>query len=676
MIRPDTSALLISLLQSPPKMTAWQWAEKYVDYGRVKNYDTEWKSAYDGSYMPYWKEVMDAAQDTSVREIWVLKCSRSGFDENAGLTTLRYHVACAPIPIMYLSGQQESIEAFCETRIKPGFKFAEDTAKKFAAARVRGMEIHFDSMSLVCSYPGSRMAFKQSGYALIIASEVSMWPEFASDMLRGRTANYAFPHIVAGSSPDPAQRRGSDEDPIFVEFVQTDQRRWVCPDPKTGNGFVFRMGSPATADGLKWDQSAKRQDGSWDMDKVAAAAHYVTPDGTRIDDKDRMAIIRAGHWSPAPKDQRMTVQANETIIGADCGAKEKRGYHVTRFMVPFRVGSFAHIASAFLESKRKGPAALRVFVYEYLAEKCYVKQLVAEETEIEERKSRYRRGQSASKLPAFEPIYRGKRRAVVMTVDVQKDSVWWVVREWMMGGDSSLIDYGNSDRWELLREIASRHECSWILIDNSYNERKDEVIEQCVHGFLAGGIRSVICYGRDGLKEKYGSEVDYHPAEVRDPYEGTARARQGGVWTITHNPNRLKGSLFKLVTGRDWHIWRIPEDVKADYMLQMQSERCRDGLWEKVKRDNHCWDCEVLQFLAARNLGLWFELPVMAGTATMQDAAPLAIKPEVKAIGAGNAPQCHGPMVWDGRYWRCKCGMAKEGGKPDNQWDKKEEEED
>jgi hypothetical protein len=643
---------LIHTWDSKPDLRSWEWAAQNVDYSRVANYDTEWKSVYRPDYMPYWKEVMDAAQDTSVREIWVLKCSRSGFDENAGLTTLRYHVACAPIPIMYLSGQQESIEAFAETRIKPGFKFAEDTAKKFAAARVRGLEIHFDSMSLVCSYPGSRMAFKQSGYALIIASEVSMWPEFASDMLRGRTANYAFPHIVAGSSPDPAQRRGSDEDPIFVEFVQTDQRRWVCPDPKTGNGFVFRLTAGEEVDGLKWDAKAERSDGSWDMDKVAATAHYITPDGTRIEDKDRMAIIRAGHWEPAPKEKRITVTTNERIIGAECGASDKRGYHVTRFMVPFRVGSFAHIACAFLEAKQKGYGPWRTFVYEYLAEKWHTEQLIAKETEIEGRKSKYQCGQAASKLPAFEPVYRGKRRIAVMTVDVQKDSLWWVVREWMQGGDSSLIDYGNSDRWELLREIALRHGCERVFIDNSYNARKNEVIEQCISGIMKGAVP---CYGRDGLKDKYGREREFH-VERRDPYEGTAKGGRWKIPAVTHNPNLLKNTLFLLSTGRDWHVWRIPEDVKHDYIAQMQSERCTDGQWVKVKAANHIWDCETMSLLSAKLLGLWTELPGMAGLEQAEQiptASPEAIKlpkpsepPPERCKGCGSRGMYQKNNVW------------------------------
>jgi hypothetical protein len=174
-----------------------------------------------------------------------------------------------------------------------------------------------------------------------------------------------------------------------------------------------------------------------------------------------------------------------------------------------------------------------------------------------------------------------------------------------------------------------RHEVQWVFIDNSYNARKNEVIEQCISGIMKG---SVPCYGRDGLKTKYGRECEFHPAELRDPYEGTAKGGRWKLLMVTHNPNLLKNTLFLLSTGRDWHAWRIPEDVKQDYIAQMQSERCTDGAWMKVKSANHIWDCETMQLLAAKLLGFWTENPVMAieGSVEQIPAATLPVTESVK----------------------------------------------
>jgi phage terminase large subunit GpA-like protein len=136
-MRPDSIAAILPLLASPPRLNVWQWAEASIDYSRVRNYDTEWRGPYSADYMPYWREPMEAITDPDVREVWILKCSRAGGSENVLLTPLRYVVACAPQPILYVSGQEGSTGKFLETRIKPGFALAEGTREAYERARVR-----------------------------------------------------------------------------------------------------------------------------------------------------------------------------------------------------------------------------------------------------------------------------------------------------------------------------------------------------------------------------------------------------------------------------------------------------------------------------------------------------------------------------------------------------------
>ena len=83
-------------------------------------------------------------------------------------------------------------------------------------------------------------------------------------------------------------------------------------DPETGNGFAFELGDGKGA-GLRWDKTARREDETWDLEIVRASAHYITPDGTRIDEADRMAIVRAGHWQPTAS-----------------GAPGRRGYRIVQ----------------------------------------------------------------------------------------------------------------------------------------------------------------------------------------------------------------------------------------------------------------------------------------------------------------------------------------------------------
>ena len=51
-MRSDTKTALIELAKPKPPQKPWEWLADNIDYGRVPNYDTENKSAYDPDYFP------------------------------------------------------------------------------------------------------------------------------------------------------------------------------------------------------------------------------------------------------------------------------------------------------------------------------------------------------------------------------------------------------------------------------------------------------------------------------------------------------------------------------------------------------------------------------------------------------------------------------------------------
>lgn len=545
-----------------------EWARRSVNFARVPNYDTPIKGPYDPGYMPYWVDVADCLTDRTIREVTILKCARAGGTENVLLNAIRHSVAVNPQPSLYVTGDQLSAERFMESRIKRGLRCAVDCRAELNKARQTQHDIGFPSMDFRVTWPGAKQAFKQDGWALILCDEFSTWPSFSGDMARKRGDSYPFPHIVFNSSPDPQSKRPSDEDPVFVEYEAGDMRRWYMRDD-SGAEFCFEMGREDTAHGLKWDRAAKRADGSWDLQMVADTAYYITPSGQRIDNADRMRFVRSGYWkatnSKAPP--------------------SRRSYHVNAFMVPFRSGDFGSIAAAFVEANRRGQEALRTFVYEYLAEKFYGEKKAVQDSAIGDRAGKHERGHRVSKV---DPAYKGKQCACVLSVDVQKDTFWWVVREWFVGGDSFLVDYGHAVTWGDIEGLVSQYGVQRGYVDNSYELRRMEVFEACIRMGLYP------CFGRDSLERDY-------MQRIVDPFEGSSREGATKIRTYTHNPNILKHVLMSMVNGVDAN-WRTFKDVPLDYIAQMSSEECIDGAWQKRKGypHNHLWDCEVLQVLASR----------------------------------------------------------------------------
>lgn len=535
-------------------MTVPDWCSRHVDFALAPNYDTPKHERFDPDFMPYWTEPAEELTNPVTREVIVLKCARAGGSENLLLNPIRYAVVNAPQPILYVTGDQISAERFMEKRIKRGFRACPPAWKLYRAAQATQHDIAMPGCDVRVTWPKARQAFKQDGWAMVLCDEVSLWPEYSTDMARKRTASYPFAHIVFLSSPDPAQKRSSEDDPIFVEYARGDRRKWRMPDPATGRDFEFRMGT-RDSDGLRWDQGAKGDDGVWDLDRVRATAHYITPGGAKIEDGERMKIVRSGRWVP-------TNPAAPTSV---------RSYHVTAFLTPFRSGDFGDIAVAFLTAKQRGATAMRTFVYEYLAEPFHERIESTSQEAVTGRELDYARGHPPSAgdgIPA----------SVIIGADVQKTHIWYVIRRFSGDGDSHLVDYGAAHTFEELSKIADSASATRVMIDCNY--RRMETYEACE------AYNFVPVEGHDKLA------MPYLVGKI-DPFEGTRSG--GGGRQILHmkiHADYWRTLLMDCLRGEAARKWHIPRGLPIDYNRQLTSMRRVDGEWV-VKGQDHLFDCEA-----------------------------------------------------------------------------------
>lgn len=575
-----TSAL-IDFLADKPAVPVWQWAAENVDFSRAPNYDTPIKGPYDPEWMPVWKEPSEAITDPAVREIIVLKSSRAGGSENLLLNGIRYAIAEKPQPTLYVTGDQASAERMMMNRIKRSMPCATETRRQYKQARVTEHEIQFPKMDFRVTWPKSKQAFKQDGWSLILCDELSTWPEWSMDMARRRTAAYPFSHIVAISSPDPNQRRSSSDDPIFVEYARGDRREWMMPDPaKPGELFRFEMGGPEVDYGLKWDhEAAKREDGSVNLDVVRATAHYVTPGGARIDEDDRMEMVGRGQWVATNPD------APESV----------RSYRINAMYIPLSDCGFGEIAAAFLKAKAQGPVALRTFIYEYLAEEWREKTVIVYDDEIYQRCADYQRGESyledAGKTASS--VHKGANPIPFLTIDVQKNHVWWLLTEFFEGGHAAIKDYGAAASWSEIKDLIFRHEVFRVLVDNSYEGRSAEVYEECYR------IGMTPCLGRASIQQPF----------VRapvDPFEGKRGQGRHSIARVTWNPNMIKPLAHEMLRGEGKNRLAIYKHPERELIRQLVSEEFVDGEWvcRRGYPQNHLWDCFVLAVLGCRIEGI------------------------------------------------------------------------
>ena len=327
-------------------------------------------------------------------------------------------------------------------------------------------------------------------------------------------------------------------------------------------------------------------DGTWDLDLVKKTAHYVTPSGAELWDKDKRDILQLGKWRPTKK----------------CTDSTKRGYHINAFYMPWI--SFGDIAKAFLQHVARGKDSLRVFIYEWLAEEFWGELETVKSDVMSERQGEYEKGERMTESEGicnengdtFKEFYVGRPSRVIVTVDVQKGYGWWLAREWVKGGDSGLIDYGKWMDWGELNDTATAAKASWVLVDCGYAERQQEVYEASLK------YRFIPTKGQENIKDLLFLE------SAINPFEGKRRHRERHSLTVLFfKTDPFKMQLMQRIRAESGHAWYTYRDPEVDYQNQVTSEHREDGRW-KIKpghgTENHLWDCETLQLLGATRFGL------------------------------------------------------------------------
>jgi hypothetical protein len=203
----------------------------------------------------------------------------------------------------------------------------------------------------------------------------------------------------------------------------------------------------------------------------------------------------------------------------------------------------------------------------------------------------------------------------LMTIDVQQDHYWAVIRAWTNSGTSRLLYCGRVLTLDKLREIQTRYKVAdkktCMDAGNSFH---GVVYDRCAQY----GWTALIGRGEDwfSAKNKQGrtirrlfSKPDYVPAPTTKSKQ-TGRAAMVLFFHWASDP--VKDVLARLRTIGS-PTWEFPHDVPREYLLHLNSERKRDVVdkvtkrtrkrWTKTHRPNHLWDCEAMQVVVAMMLG-------------------------------------------------------------------------
>lgn len=185
-----------------------------------------------------------------------------------------------------------------------------------------------------------------------------------------------------------------------------------------------------------------------------------------------------------------------------------------------------------------------------------------------------------------------------MTVDVQKDGLYYVVRGWSTTSKSALVDrgfiFGETDDPEIWRKLYRLSKKTWGKYPINYT-------------FVDAGYRTSFVYA---FCKRYGSK--YIPVVGRERQRAPISSSKVevnlkgkrfryGLTLFVLEDTYFKEMLYSRI--REAKIWFVPYDIDDEYCKQVTAESLlTDGIrkkWVKKYKHNHYLDCEKMQLFAA-----------------------------------------------------------------------------
>ncbi len=299
----------------------------------------------------------------------------------------------------------------------------------------------------------------------------------ASNLADQRTKNAA--NAFRAKTSSPAMIDGK----IWKALSKTDLRRRFAPCPHCQKLVVFIWNKQYTVFKLtseeaivRWDNEAKRADGTWDLDRVERSAAFICPHcQARILDSHKTWMDRNGIWRPTQE-----------------AAQGWRGWHLPSLWGNSPETSVGKLAVKFLQAKNS-LEGLQGFINGDLAEPYMAQDTAGERKEL-----------VTARIEVSDTWKQ------VLTIDCQAQSPrFWYARGVWKDDAGQIVEAGSCEQWDELRTIQTTHKIPDVLvgIDSGYGAISDaEVYKNCTQygQFLPKNTMKTLA---SGLKEIRGAST-------------------------------------------------------------------------------------------------------------------------------------------------------------------------
>lgn len=579
------TTLLAPNWRLPERIPPWKWCEENVKNIPYSPIPGHFKSANS----PWVREAMEAMSDPDIRLVSIVAPVQSSKTIGAELC-LCYIIANSPGPCLWLSQTDADAKDQAEARLHKLFSECDAVKKLFPADRhkKKTQTVFFSNgMTLWVLGAHAKSNLQSRSIRWLIGDETWQWPNGHMQQAEARVTAFGWLGKCIFLS-----QGGMENDDTHRKFETTDMREWEFKCPKCGKYQPYKWSN------IEWDKNYRDGEGRMDFAKVRSSVRLVCEfckHEIADSDANRRLLNSSAKFVPQNPNAPAT----------------KAGFHWNSLASM----SWGELAEMYLRAKESGRRGDMEDLKNF-----YQKRLALPWGDLEEdftldiSPSGYRMGDDwesegavGAKGAVLPPPHENKNRVRLrfLTVDVQMDHFYAVVRSWACDASSRLVYCAKLQTWEDVEILQNRFGVfpQLVFVDAGYSTF--EVYRNCAkHNWTA-----LMGDGRRDFPHRVNGKITQRfYSTARHPLVSDRKCRMH-YWSNLG----IKDTLARLRSNQnpdEGSTWEVPSDVPEEYLKMLDSEqRVKKGNsweWRQIgKRPNHYWDCEAMQVCAAYMMKLF-----------------------------------------------------------------------
>ena len=537
--------------QKPPGVI--EWAEKNI---QLDSRLTARPGLYSTTWTPYVRGVLEALADPGVHTVTLCWGSQTGKTLTLAVW-LAYRIANDPAPALLVMPNADLARSYSETRLAPLLQKCKPVKALFPVDmndfKIMEMQFATCTLSLVGSNSPANLSSRPICIAVLDELD-SFAPPSEKDAAAYSLAlerTKSFPQRKHVLTSTPTLSTGD----IWINYQAGSQETFHVPCHECGEFQAMEFGQ------IRWDETARSEDGKWDMRKVTETATYHC---TKCDAK----------WSE--RNRRQSIEKGKWVAGNPNAEIGRRSFRLTSWYSSTL--GFADAAKKFLTEKHY-LHGLQGFVNGWSA--------MPWEDQFDD-----------DELNSIPPGAFAKKQEweadhiKLAAIDRQIDGYWFVVRAFGRDGSSRLIEEGRrrtiEDVAQSLQDLGvkPRHAC----IDSGY-ETQDTYRIAARYGWMA--IKG---------EERPHYLIEINGTRIKSVHSSEQTTDAGCHLLLLSSP-ACQDLLAWLRRGQG-PTWEVAHDVSPDYREHMASHRKAHRInrktgkdvyeWIRIKsRQDHLYDCET-----------------------------------------------------------------------------------